>query len=139
MANYCRAVTKSLRGTTTFYRKSELCNPRNEAVRPCSQVLHSCFWERFIYIPRIGLLFRCSKIGRLILGIYESLTDTWMWKLEDRQYNSVLEITRPVVSFLGIHKSEPDIYIGISPALHFQCTYAPLITNSMMLKFVNKS
>jgi hypothetical protein len=29
-----------------------------------------------------------------------------------------LEIT---VSFLGIHKWEPDIYIGFSPALHFQC------------------
>jgi hypothetical protein len=25
------------------------------------------------------------------------------------------------VSFLGIHKSEPDIYIGFSPALHLQC------------------
>jgi hypothetical protein len=29
-----------------------------------------------------------------------------------------LEIT---VSFLGIHKGEPDIYIGFSPALHLQC------------------
>jgi hypothetical protein len=29
-------------------------------------------------------------------------------------YNSVLEIT---VSFLGIHKWEPDIYIGFSTAL----------------------
>jgi hypothetical protein len=25
------------------------------------------------------------------------------------------------VSFLGIHKSEPDIYIVCSPALHLQC------------------
>jgi hypothetical protein len=33
-------------------------------------------------------------------------------------YNSVLEIT---VSFLGIHKWEPDIYIGFSPALPLQC------------------
>ncbi len=32
----------------------------------------------------------------------------------------VLEIT---VSFLGIHKWEPDISIGFSPALHFQCMY----------------
>jgi hypothetical protein len=29
-----------------------------------------------------------------------------------------LEIT---VSFLGIHKREPDIYIGFSPALYLQC------------------
>jgi hypothetical protein len=38
------------------------------------------------------------------------------WKPE--HYNSVLEIT---VSFLGIHKQEPDIYIGFSSALHLQC------------------
>jgi hypothetical protein len=30
----------------------------------------------------------------------------------------------PAVSFLGIHKSEPDIYIGFSPALHLQCNAA---------------
>jgi hypothetical protein len=35
-------------------------------------------------------------------------------------YNSVLKIT---VSFLRIHKYEPDIYIGFSPALHLQCGY----------------
>jgi hypothetical protein len=29
-----------------------------------------------------------------------------------------LEIT---VSFLGIQKWEPDIYFGLSPALHLQC------------------
>jgi hypothetical protein len=29
-----------------------------------------------------------------------------------------LEIT---VSFLGIHKWEPDIYIGFSPTLHLRC------------------
>jgi hypothetical protein len=34
--------------------------------------------------------------------------------------NSVLEIP---VSFLGIHKWEPDIYIGFSPVLHMQCGY----------------
>jgi hypothetical protein len=36
---------------------------------------------------------------------------------ETEHYNSVLEIT---VSFLEIHKWEPDIYIGFSPALHLQ-------------------
>jgi hypothetical protein len=29
-----------------------------------------------LYIPRIVCLFGCSKIGRPILGIYKSLTDT---------------------------------------------------------------
>jgi hypothetical protein len=33
-------------------------------------------------------------------------------------YNYVLEI---IVSFLGLHKWKPDIYIGFSPDLHLQC------------------
>ncbi len=51
-----------------------------------------------IYIlPGSVSLFGCSKIGRPTLGIYKSLTDTWMWKLGDRteHYNFILEITRP--------------------------------------------
>ncbi len=32
-------------------------------------------------IPRIGPHISCSRIGRSIVGIYKSLTDTWMWKL----------------------------------------------------------
>jgi hypothetical protein len=39
-------------------------------------------------------------------------------KWETEHYNSVLEIT---VSFLGIRKLEPDIYIEFSPTLHLQC------------------
>jgi hypothetical protein len=35
---------------------------------------------------------------------------------ETEHYNSVLE----VISFLGIHKWEPGIYTGFSPALHLQ-------------------
>jgi hypothetical protein len=38
-------------------------------------------------------------------------------------YNSVLGISRPQFSFLGIYKSEPYIYIGFSLALHLQCIY----------------
>jgi hypothetical protein len=48
-----------------------------------------------LYIPRIGPLFPCSRIGRPILEIYKSLTDTVYecrnWETE--QYNYVLEIT----------------------------------------------
>jgi hypothetical protein len=47
-----------------------------------------------------------------LLQIYEFRN----WETE--HYNSFLEI---IVSFLGIHKWEPDIYIGFSPALHLQC------------------
>ncbi len=32
-----------------------------------------------LYIPRIGPHFSCSRIGRSIVGIYKSLTDTWEW------------------------------------------------------------
>jgi hypothetical protein len=34
-----------------------------------------------LYIPRISMLFCCSQIGRVILGIHKSLTDTWMQDL----------------------------------------------------------
>jgi hypothetical protein len=63
-----------------------------------------------LYIPRISLptVFGYSKIGRLVLGIYKSLTGTvhecGNWETE--HYNSVLEITRPFSYILGIHESE---------------------------------
>ncbi len=42
-------------------------------------------WLWAIYIfPRSVCLFCCRKICRSILGIYKSLTDTWMWKLRLR-------------------------------------------------------
>ncbi len=34
-----------------------------------------------LHIPRIGPHISCSRIGRSIVGIYKSLTETWMWKL----------------------------------------------------------
>jgi hypothetical protein len=42
-----------------------------------------------LYIPRIGPHISCSRIGRLIVGIYKSLTDTWMRKLGLWPCNSV--------------------------------------------------
>ncbi len=36
-------------------------------------------------------IFSCSRIGRPIVGIYKSLTDTWMWKLGLRPCNSFSE------------------------------------------------
>jgi hypothetical protein len=64
-----------------------------------------------LYIPGFHI-FSCSRIGRPILEIINLSHCT------TEHYNSVLEIT---VSFLEIHKWEPDIYIGFSPALHLQC------------------
>ncbi len=34
-----------------------------------------------LYIPTMGLPLLLEEICRLILGIYKSLKDTWMWKL----------------------------------------------------------
>jgi hypothetical protein len=91
-------------------------------------------------IPRIA---GCSRIGRPsrkyinLSQIYECMN----WETE--QYNSVLEIT---VSFLGIRKWEPDIYIGFSSP--FICSefrvssqasipvergfYSPLFSNQLL-------
>ncbi len=34
-----------------------------------------------LHISRIGPHISCNRIGRSIVGIYKSLTDTWMWEL----------------------------------------------------------
>ncbi len=47
-----------------------------------------CLWAIYTYIPRIGPHISSSRKGRPIVGIYNSLTDTWMWKLRLRpQYS----------------------------------------------------
>ncbi len=81
-----------------------------------------CLWAIYIF-PGLVNIFGCSKIDRLILETYKSLTDTVYecsnWETE--HYNSVLEITDGTVSFLGTHKWEPGTYIGFSSAFHLQC------------------
>jgi hypothetical protein len=67
-----------------------------------------------IYIfPGLVSLFGCSKIGRPILGIYKSLTDTvheWgNWETE--HYNSVLEIMRPHRVFISGNTSIGTRYL----------------------------
>ncbi len=39
-----------------------------------------CLWANYIF-PRWVCLVMLEEICRLILGIYKSLKDTWMWKL----------------------------------------------------------
>jgi hypothetical protein len=58
----------------TLQRRPDLFIPRNETARLHSQFPHSCICERFINSQ--DRLFCRSKIGRPILGIYKSLTDT---------------------------------------------------------------
>ncbi len=75
-------TTRKVNFSTTLKRKSHLCIPRKGIVRPQSQFSHSCVCEQFIqYIPRIGPHIFLQHDSRPILGIYKSLTDTWMWKL----------------------------------------------------------
>ncbi len=79
----CKWISSSL----CTLQRTYLCIPFLGIVRPQSQFPHSCVCERF-KIPSIGPHFSCSRIGRPIMGIYKSLTDTWMWKLGLRPHNS---------------------------------------------------
>ncbi len=99
-----------------FYKKITLthCTENSIYVFPemklCDLPIPTFLYLWAIYIfPGSVCLFGCSKIGRPFLGIYKSLTDTWMWNWETEQYNYVFEITRPSVSFLGIHKSDQTL------------------------------
>jgi hypothetical protein len=60
-----------------------------------------------LYIPRIGPHISSSRKGRPFLGIYNLLTDTWMWKLG----------LRPRYSFPG------NILFPIFVILSLQCTW----------------
>ncbi len=70
---------------------------------PKMQNIYSQNWNCMALFP-VWLLwaiyiFPGSVIGRPILGIYKSLTETWMWNIGRQNIikhcNSVLEITRP--------------------------------------------
>jgi hypothetical protein len=61
---------------STLQGKSHLCIPFLGIARPQSQFPHSCVSERFIVFPGLVHIFPCSRIGRPILEIYESLTVT---------------------------------------------------------------
>ncbi len=58
-------------------------------LRGLSPNFHIHVFVSDLCIPRIGPhIFSCRRIGRTIVGIYKSLTDTWMWKLRLKPHNS---------------------------------------------------
>ncbi len=48
---------------------------------------HMCLWAMYIF-QGSAHIFSCNRIGRPIVGMYKSLTDTWMRKLRLRPRNS---------------------------------------------------
>ncbi len=80
VASHCKM---QLYPEPTLQRQFRLYIPFLGIAWPQPQFPHSCVCERyvFLYIPRIGPHISSSRKGRPIVGIYNSLTDTWMWKL----------------------------------------------------------
>ncbi len=67
-----------------MYSKKGICCFQNRVIMFClsSTLIYISIylWEIYI-VPGLVCLFCCSKIFGLILRIYKSLTDTWMWIL----------------------------------------------------------
>ncbi len=85
-ARLCSACTSALQRTNTEI--SNLIFPEKKLrghTVPISTF--TCVCERFIY-PAIDLPILLQDICGPILGIYKSLTDTWIWKLGLRSRNS---------------------------------------------------
>jgi hypothetical protein len=79
---HCMPITLYL-----LQRKSHLCIPFLGIARPQSQFSLMCLCERFIYFQDHSTYF-LQQNKQIIVGIYKSLTDTWMWKLVLRPRNS---------------------------------------------------
>ncbi len=75
-----RCLTAKINHAAT---KFHLCIPiprKGFARPPQSHFPHSCVWFKCIF-PGSVLLFSCCRTGRPMVGIYKSLTETWMRKL----------------------------------------------------------
>jgi hypothetical protein len=89
---------------------------------------------RNLFIPWIGPHISLQQNKADLSWKYINLSQIYEFRnWETEHYNSVLEKT---VSFLGIHKREPDIYIGFSPTLHLQCGRFGLMYCVMMCVMV---
>jgi hypothetical protein len=72
----------------TLQRKSPFLLFIEKELRGFSPNFHIQVSASDLYIPGISPHISYSRIGRPIVGIYKSFTDTWMWKLGVRPSNS---------------------------------------------------
>ncbi len=71
-----------------LYSQKWNCHFHNRIIMFCLPVpIHSLYLWGFYIFPGSVCLFCCREICGPILGIYKSLTDTWMWKLGLRLHN----------------------------------------------------
>ncbi len=79
-----KEITRNTIKRTTLQRQnteiSKQIFPEKE-YRSLSPKIHIHASVCDLYIPTIGLPFLLEEICRPLLGVYKSLTDTWMWKL----------------------------------------------------------
>ncbi len=75
------------------------------------------FWELRGLSPNFHIHVSVSHLRSWKYINLSQIYDCRNWETE--HYYSILKIT---VSFLGIQKQEPEIYIGFSLALHLQCS-----------------
>ncbi len=71
-----------------MYSQKWNCYFQNRIVMFCLPVPKLIYLREIYIFQRLVCLFCCKEICGLILGIYKSLTYTWMWKLGLRLRNS---------------------------------------------------